>query len=119
MSWEGTEKRNFIRANFPCKILIYTPSEHALIAHTENIGSGGLRTIIEENLDISSIVGLEVFIGGTQIICKGRIVWVVVKAGFEKSDINIWDTGIEFYEISERDKKTVKNFVDSITDDQK
>jgi len=119
MGWEGTEKRNFIRANFPCKIIIYTPSEHILIAHTENIGAGGVRTIIEENLDISSVVGLEVFIGGTQIICKGRVVWVVVKAGFEKEGINIWDTGIEFYGISEGDQKVVKDFVDSIISDQK
>ncbi|MDP8290023.1 MAG: PilZ domain-containing protein [Candidatus Susulua stagnicola] len=118
MSWEGTEKRNFIRANFPCKILIHTPSEHVLIVHTENIGTGGVRTIIEENLDISSVVGLEVFIGGTQIICKGRVVWVVVKAGFQKDDTNIWDTGIEFYEISDRDKKVVKDFVNSIILDQ-
>ena len=119
MTWDGVEKRNFVRANFPCKIVIYTPSEHTLISHTEDIGAGGVRVIIEENLDIFSLVKLEIFLGGTQIICKGRIVWVVVKAGFEKSEVNIWDTGIEFYEITERDRKIVKSFVDTIIPGQK
>ena len=114
MSWNGVEKRNFIRANFPCKIIIYTPSEHTLVSHTENIGAGGVRVIIEESLDISSFVGLEVFLSGVQIICKGRIVWVVGKSGPEKTEANIWDTGIEFYEISEKDRKVVEKFVNIV-----
>ena len=119
MVWNGVEKRNFIRANFPCKILIYTPAEHVLISHTENIGAGGVRVIIEESLDISSLVGLEVFLSGTQIICKGRIVWVVKKVGSNEDEADIWDTGVEFYEIAERDRKVVENFVDAAISDQK
>ncbi len=119
MAWEGAEKRNFVRANFPCKIIIYTPSEHIIISHTENIGAGGVRVIIEESLDISSLVGLEVFLGGVQIICKGRIVWVVERSGSKKSEANIWDTGIEFHEIAARDRKVVENFVNTIISDQK
>jgi len=119
MAWDGTEKRNFIRANFPCKIIVHTPSEHTLISNTENIGAGGVRVIIEESLDISSFVGLEVFLGGAQIICKGRIVWVVEKSGSQKSEANIWDTGIEFYEIAERDRKIVESFVNTVIPGQK
>ncbi len=117
MAWNGEEKRNFIRANFPCKILIYTPSEHTLISHTENIGAGGVRVIIEESLDISSLVGLEIFLSGAQIICKGRIVWVVGKSGSKKAEGNIWDTGIEFYEISDRDRKIIEKFVNTVISD--
>jgi len=117
MAWNGEEKRNFIRANFPCKILIHTPSEHILISHTENIGAGGVRVMIEESLDISSLVGLEVFLSGAQIICKGRIVWVVEKSDSKKVENNIWDTGIEFYEISDRDRKIIKDFVNTVASD--
>ncbi|NQT28733.1 MAG: PilZ domain-containing protein [Candidatus Omnitrophica bacterium] len=117
--WNGVEIRNFIRANFPCKITIHTPSDHVLISHTENIGAGGVRVIIGEYLDISSLVGLEVFLGGAQIICKGRIVWVVEKSGSEKREANIWDTGIEFYDIAERDRKVVESFVNTVISDQK
>ena len=119
MARNDVEKRNFIRANFPCKIIIYTPSEHIIISHTENIGAGGVRVIIEESLDISSFVGLEVFLSGAQIICKGRIVWVVERSGSQKKEANIWDTGIEFHEIAERDRKVIKSFVDTVISDQK
>lgn len=116
MNWDGVEKRNFIRANFPCKIVIYTPSEHAIVSNTENIGAGGVRVIIEESLDISSLVGLEIFLGGNQIICKGRVVWVVARAGSQESEADSWDTGIEFYEIEERDRKAVEGFVNTAAD---
>ncbi|MFH1519757.1 MAG: PilZ domain-containing protein [Candidatus Omnitrophota bacterium] len=119
MDWDGIEKRNFVRANFPCKIIIYTPREYTIVSHTENIAVGGVRIIIEESLDISSLVGLELFLGGTQIICKGRIVWVVERSGSDNTQSNIWDTGIEFYEIAERDKKIIGNFVDAIISNQK
>ena len=119
MGWDGVEKRKFIRANFPCKILIYTPQKHTIVSHTENIGAGGVRVIIDENLNISSFVGLEVLMNEAQIICKGRIVWVVEKSGSNKSEPNIWDTGIEFYEIAEKDKKIIAGFINTIISDQK
>jgi len=118
MGWNGREKRSFVRANFPCKIIIYTPEEeHTIVAHTENIGAGGVRVIIEECLDISSQVGLELFLGGAQIICKGRIVWVLERSGSNNVESNVWDTGIEFREISERDRKIVNSFVKTIISD--
>lgn len=118
MGWDEREKRSFVRANFPCKIIIYTIGrEHIIVAHTENIGAGGVRVIIEECLDISSQVGLELFLGGAQIICKGRIVWVVERSGSSNVEANVWDTGIEFREISERDRKVVDSFVKTIVSD--
>jgi len=115
MDWDGREKRSFVRANLPCKIIIYTlRKEHTIVSHTENIGAGGVRVIIGECLDISSQVGLELFLGGAQIICKGRIVWVVERSGSNNVEANVWDTGIEFREISERDKKVVGSFVKAI-----
>lgn len=118
MGWNGTDKRRFVRANFPCKIIIYTlGEEYTVVAHTENIGTGGVRVIIGERLDISSQVGLELFLGGAQIICKGRIVWVIERSGSSNIEANIWDTGIEFREISERDRKTVDSFVKTIVSD--
>lgn len=118
MSWNGREKRSFVRANFPCKIIIYTlGKEHTIVAHTENIGAGGVRVIIGECLNISSQVGLELFLGGAQIICKGRIVWVVERSGSSNVEVNVWDTGIEFREISARDRKIVDSFVKTIISD--
>lgn len=115
MSWSGEEKRNFIRANFPCKIIIHTPKEHIINSHTENIGAGGVRVIIEENLNISSFVGLDVLLGSMQIICKGRIVWVVEKPDSSNNEFRFWDTGIEFYEIEEKERTKITEFIHTIT----
>ena len=115
MVWKGIEKRRFIRANFPCKIVISTPSQHVIVTHTENIGAGGIRVIIDEKLDISSMVGLDIHLSNDLIKSKARIVWVV-EAGDSSHDRPLrYDTGIEFYEINEDDRKIINNFVEAFT----
>ena len=41
------------------------------------------------------------------------------KVDSDNEEANIWDTGVEFYEIAERDRKVVENFVDAAIADQK
>lgn len=119
MNQEGSEKRRFVRANFPCKIVIHTPEEKAIASHTENIGAGGIRVIIEDNLKISSVVGLEIYLGQEAIVCEGRIVWVVAKKILEKQEVLHHDTGIEFYKIKEEDRDIINNLVKAISTDKK
>jgi c-di-GMP-binding flagellar brake protein YcgR len=112
MIWDGIERRRFVRANFPCKIIVYAPKEHAIPTHTENIGAGGVRVIIDEKIEIHSIVGLEIFLTKEPIVCKGRVVWVVEKK--IKESFPLYDMGIEFWEIKEEDRLIIKNFVESV-----
>ncbi len=119
MAWDGIEKRRFVRANFPCKIIIYLPQEHSLMSHTEDIGAGGLRVIIKEELELSLIVGLEIFLNGEPIICKGRVVWNIEREKESSKDKNRYDTGIEFYEIKEEDRRVIDNLVEAIISGQK
>ena len=114
MDWEGLEKRRFVRAKFPCKIIVYPPCEHVIISHTEDISAGGVRVIISDNLDISSLVGLEIYLKEKPIACKGRVVWVVEKANSASDKSSMFDTGIEFYEINEKDKETIGKLVETI-----
>ena len=114
MDWEGLEKRRFVRAKFPCKIIVHPPCEHVITSHTEDISVGGVRVIISDNLDISSLVGLEIYLKEKPIACKGRIVWVVEKANAASDKSCMFDTGIEFYEISEKDKETIGKLVETI-----
>jgi len=109
--------RRFVRANFPCKITIYTPDEHTLCTHTENIGAGGIKVIIEEHLETSSLVGLELMLKTTPIVCKGRVVWVTKKESIARRGFFLFDTGIEFYEIKDKDQKKIKSFVEKIAAD--
>jgi len=115
MVWNGMEKRRFIRANFPCKIVISTPSQHTIVTNTENIGGGGIRVIIDEKLDISSMVGLDIHLDKDLIKSKARIVWVVKVEDSSLDKPPRYDTGIEFYEMNEDDRKIINNFVEAFT----
>jgi len=115
MIWNGFEKRRFPRAKFPCKILIFLPQEHTLITHTENIGCGGVRVIIEGGLKLFSIVGLEIFITPDQPIkCKGKIVWQLKTANPLTNDILLFDVGLEFIDIKDSDKKKINTLVENL-----
>ncbi|MBD3263617.1 MAG: hypothetical protein GF375_00765 [Candidatus Omnitrophica bacterium] len=111
MGWKGVEKRRFVRAQFPCRIIIHTPSEHVVSSHTENIGAGGIRVIIQENLDISTIVDLDIYLGDEPIVCKARIVWTVEKKNPLSGESLMYDTGLEFYQIEDKDRELIKNLV--------
>jgi c-di-GMP-binding flagellar brake protein YcgR len=114
MSWSGLERRRFVRANFPCKIIVYAPQEHVISTHTENIGVGGVRVIIGENLKIHSVVGVEIFLTEEPIVCKGKVVWVVEKKIKSTEVLPLYDMGLEFMEIKEEDRLVIRNFVDSV-----
>lgn len=114
MSWRETEKRRFPRANIPCKIIIHTPKESVITTTTENIGAGGIRVILDQAVEVSSIVDLEVEVGNSLINCKGRVVWMVPKKSPEPSELIGHDTGIEFYQISHKDQEVIKKLVELI-----
>src|SRR5512135_1910559 len=100
MEYKGSEKRRFVRANIPCKIIIYLPAEHTITTHTENIGAGGVRVVIDEKLDIFSTVSFELYLQNRVIAGKGRIVWVVDRPVEATDETDSYDTGIEFREIA-------------------
>ncbi|MDD4182332.1 MAG: PilZ domain-containing protein [Candidatus Omnitrophica bacterium] len=119
MDYQGIEKRRFVRAKFPCSISIHTLHEHVITTYTENISAGGVRVVIEEKLETSSNVGLEIQINKNIIICKGRIVWVVNKESPYKKGIFYYDTGIEFYEIKENDRRIINDAIEEILKSEK
>lgn len=111
MKDNGRERRKFPRADFPCEIYILTAPLHIIKCKTENIGAGGIRVFIDEELSISSSVGLKLFISKKAIECKGKVVWKVER---NESGQNKFDTGLEFHQISEEDRKIVGLFVKSL-----
>lgn len=114
MHYNGSEKRRFVRANVPCKIIIYIPAEHAITTHTENIGAGGVRVVISEKLDIFSTVSIELYLEEKVIASQGRIVWVVDKPTEAIDEPDTYDTGIEFCEITSKDRNIISDFVDKV-----
>jgi hypothetical protein len=115
MDWNGEEKRRFVRANFPCKIAILSTHQHIITTHTENIGAGGIRVIIEERLDIGSHVGLKIYLSENKpASCKGKIVWVVEKESNYRTGFFLYDTGIEFFDMRKKDSQLITSFVEKI-----
>jgi c-di-GMP-binding flagellar brake protein YcgR len=113
MSWKSQERRKFIRVRFPCKIIIYTPQEHFISTHTENISVGGVRVIIEEELKKNIIVDLEIEINDKLLLCKGEVVWEEKKESRCCPGVFYYDMGIEFKEIKPKDKEIIRNIVES------
>lgn len=109
-----TEKREFPRGNFFCKITAIF-GERLLVfnSYTENISEGGLKVFLEEKLHVSTIVDLELFLVENEppIKCKGELVWVNEIISKETEREPLFDTGIKFSEIAPQDKKKINEMV--------
>ena len=110
----GIEKRKFPRANISCKISTVF-GERLLVfnCHTENIGEGGAGVTLEEKLNISTIVDIELFLNKEiPIRCKGKIVW-----SSEMKPVGIsprlFNTGIEFIGIDDYSREEIIRLVNS------
>ncbi len=103
----GVERRKFVRADYACRIKVFSPVEHELNAHTSNLGAGGVRVILDEKLQDLSVVGLKLYLTAEPLDCRGRIIWAL------GSD-DAYDTGIEFYAMEEKDRLFVVEFVDRL-----
>lgn len=97
--WDGINRRRFPRADYPCQIKVRSKKgKETLASHTENIGCGGICTILEKGLGLFSNVQLELDLQDGQLPIKteGTIVWVVKRHEIKKDRPGYFDTGIEF-----------------------
>ena len=120
MNWDSKERRKFVRIKFPCEITICGPRKHIISTHAEDISAGGIRFIIEEKIEPSSIVDLDLYgIAKEPIICKGRIKWVFTKKNPNSQNHFLYDVGVEFSKIKEKDENEIKKLVVSIASSEK
>ncbi|MCF7916318.1 MAG: PilZ domain-containing protein [Candidatus Omnitrophica bacterium] len=112
MNKRNDERRRFRRAKFPCKIYILTAPLHIIKCKTENIGAGGIRVLLDENLKLHSNVGIKLYLSKEPIECKGKVVWLVERKN--NDEVAKFDIGIEFHQISEKDRETIDLFVKSL-----
>ncbi len=108
MAWEGMDRRQFPRVMYPCMVKVISlggPQEH-ILAHTENIGQGGLCVTLKNEIKLFTPVEMEVDLLGIDehIHPKGRVVWNVRRKSIEKIKPMFHDIGIEFTEISKHDQ---------------
>ena len=108
------ERRRFPRAVFPCKIVIGSGHQE-LASYTENIGVGGIRIILEEQLKCSMRVGIKLYLRKDKPIrCEGKIIWVMQRVSPNIKKPIMFYTGVEFTTIDNSDREHIKNVVDDI-----
>jgi len=117
MMWEDINKRKFPRAKYKCLIRVLGESKTKPVeAVTENISSGGLCVVLDVNLGLFQKVSLEVLLGTEKraVSCAGVVVWVVKRHPMVKSEQPKYDTGIEFSNMPEEDRRSISNLVKHI-----
>jgi len=115
MFWQGIEKRRFPRIALPCRIDINLPNQLALNVTTDNLGSGGIKFLTNENLKVLTVVELELFLlTGDSIKCKARVIWNVKKTSNNEEAKDLFDIGLEFLDIKGSDKKLIVELVEAL-----
>jgi c-di-GMP-binding flagellar brake protein YcgR len=115
MSWDSTERRQFVRAKLPCQINVPGAQQRIISTRAQNISAGGIRVFINEKLYASSIVDLEIYgISNQPISCTGKVIWTFTRKTHHSKQAPLYDTGIEFHQIKEADVKAIKKLVASI-----
>jgi hypothetical protein len=112
MALEEMDRRKFPRVSYPCMVKVISPvgPQQQFLTHTENIGQGGLRVILKNEIKLFSPVEMEV-----DLLCvdehihpKGRVVWNARRKSVEKIKPMFYDIGIEFTEIRKSDEECLR-----------
>ena len=116
--WGGLNRRRFPRAQYPCLVVLREgqKSMESILAHTENLGIGGLCVVIKRQIKMFSPVDIELDLMdmGDNIHCQGKIVWSIRREEDAGEKPLFYDTGIEFVNIPDEDATRIENVVAQI-----
>ena len=123
MGWEGMDRRKFPRVMYPCMVKVMSSDgiQLQILAHTENVGIGGLCVTLKNEIKLFTPVELEIDLLDTNenIKPKGKVVWNVRRKSMEDIKPMFYDIGIEFTEIAKSDldylRKTLQLLIDKGT----
>ena len=112
--WQGMDQRQFPRTKCQCVVKLTQEGARSssLSTLTENIGLGGICVLLQQGLDIFSPVELKLDLkdNGPPLRLKGTIVWVVRRRNLRKGVV--YDTGVEFSEMTPQDKARLEAIID-------
>lgn len=98
------ERRRFARSEGPSRFAINLLRPRGLIpANNVNVGGGGLCVRLEEELEVRSLVRMQLTAGGSRrlnggrpVECTGRVAWVIQRMDLRDMPPFLFDVGIEF-----------------------
>ena len=111
------ERRKFIRLNINAQInySVIADDVSARSASVKDIGAGGICLLLDEQLKEGDILKFDVLLPDDPpvIQAKGKVIWIKpFSIASEKK--TRYDTGIEFIEISNDDRKKINKYVFSL-----
>lgn len=114
MGWVGLDQRVFPRFSARCDITISGGGE-TLKTKTQNIGVGGVCTILKKELEKLSQVKLRLILDESlpPIECNARIVWMIPGKELLSSK-KYYDTGLEFLNLKFQDQERIQSFVQTL-----
>lgn len=106
------DKKRFPRLVWECTLL-FSQGRVPLRLHTENVGTSGIRVVLEREVAISTPVKVELyFTGGGSISCSGYVVWVLKRTNLHDSTNILYDTGIQFEHVPEESKRMLQHRIE-------
>ena len=116
--WDGVNRRNFPRAEYPCLITVRknTAPVQAVLTHTEDLSINGVRVLIREKIELQSEVDLEIDLKDTlaTVLSKGIVKWVQEIPPHKENTSVHHDTGIEFIGLKAEDESRIKAIIDHL-----
>ena len=108
----GINRRKFPRMRLKCRSSINcTQGIKVIDAVTENISTGGICVIFNEDVGLFNEAAIELFLEGVEIQCEGIVVWIIKK---QDKALNVYETGIEFSRIDQADKKLIQGKIENL-----
>lgn len=119
MSWDKIDRRRFLRIKFPFTMHLYRTGKPPISAYTEDISVGGIKVTVHQELEVSSIVDLEVYVKLRPIVCKGKVIWINRRESeFLEGEI-FFDIGMEFQGLKPEEEDAIKERLDRIMQDRR
>jgi len=103
MQWQDHEQRRFIRTEFPYTIILTLSDDEEISTYTENISATGVKVTIRKELPPQTRLSMQIYLSQEPILCKGKIIWTKGRQSECLEDTVVYDAGIEFFNIKEKD----------------
>jgi c-di-GMP-binding flagellar brake protein YcgR len=119
MDWDKIDRRRFVRIKFPFTIHVYTAGEPPITAYTEDISEGGAKVTIHQNIALSSLVNLEIYLKLRPINCQGKVIWVNKRESEYLVGELFYDIGMEFQGLNPYDKEAIQERLGKVAQERK
>ncbi len=111
MTYNGEERRKFVRADFNCKAVLQHKGE-IFITHTENISGGGMNVFLDSKFPAGSQFDARLYFRPEKPIrCQARAVWSISKMNPLENIPVLYAVGMQFRDLSEEDQDYIRRLV--------